>query len=493
MTAELTAPESARPTDTDERVKTFTASASEWWNAIAFFLSLALVGLRFYPALLVLLILLLVHYRTDRYAFMLELMITLGGYGFMHTQVLPFKLSDLALLAGFGAIFVYRRSPLVSKVLMMTLGYFAALMLIAKTSDESMSVQMVMMRNYFIIIAFLIPMMVFGDSRFEWKRFIHTLFVHELVICGLYAVDTYVIHGVVLVPASYHWEDSFGRWFYSSIHGLIWHPDITYTPRHYPYGLYWMALCIIPLIRKEVRLSKWQWLLVILALLSSKTMTFMAGLLICFICFRGKIRQALLIGLTTLVGLVGLYFVDSALGSPMRLASTVDQFTSLEAAADNEDLAEFGSGRMAQIIPKWELLGELNRYWLGFGFLHPTLTTNPKYQLKNEYYTDQSRAEETATAVEVTQIQTILDCGFLGLIIQTAFYVGLYFMIRRLRHSEYYLCALVAVSVFGIGGFAGVTQRDGLLLLSTILAAIFLSNPREGRAVEPSDPKSLPL
>ncbi len=468
----------------------FTAPAAEWWRTISFFLCLALLGLRFYPAAILLIGVLAVRYRTDRYAFMLELMITFGGFGFMHADVLPFKFSDLALITGFAGIFLYRRSPLVSKVLFLTLGYFALIWCIALTSDEPMRTQVVMMRNYFIIISFLIPMMVFGNTRFEWNKFIHTVFVHELVICGLYAIDTYLVHGVVLVPAANRIEDKFGHLIYSTLTDPIWLPtNPLYWPRHYPYGLYWMALCIIPLVRKQVRLSPVQWILVLLALLCCKTMTFLAGLLVCFISFRGKLKQSLAVGFITMVSIFGLYFVDSAMGSPMRIASTIDQFTSLEAAADNEDLAEFGSGRMAQIIPKWQLLGDLNRYWLGFGFLHPTLTTNPKYQLKNEYYVDVAKSEEVATAVEVTQFQTILDCGFLGLIIQTAFYVGLYFVIRRLRYSDYYLCALVAISVFGIGGFAGLTQRDGLLLLGTVLGAVFLANP-QGRYMDTADLKS---
>ena len=94
-------------------------------------------------------------------------------------------------------------------------------------------------------------------------------------------------------------------------------------------------------------------------------------------------------------------------------------------------------GARAPTTPNGNLLSRLNRQWLGFGFLHPELTTNPKYAITNEYYTDTSRSEEVATAVEVTQVQTIFDIGFVGLLVQTAFYVGLYFMIRRLRHSSY--------------------------------------------------------
>lgn len=463
--------------------KAFAAPAAEWWRAIGYFLCLSLVGLRFYPALVLLAFVLAMRWRQDRYAFLIELTYFFGGFAFLHSNALPFKPSDIALVVSVCAVFIYRRSPLVSRILWLTLAYFAAIFLIATTSDESIRVQIVMMRNYFTIIGFLIPFLVFANCDFEWNRFIRSVVLHVLVVCGFYVVDTFLICGMVLVPGSLAIESLNGP-VYSDFNNLLWRPgDFMWWPRHYPPGLYWMALCIVPLARRQLRLSWQQWLLVILSFVSCRTMTFMAGLLVGFICFRGKVRQALVIGAASVVAITGLYFVDSAMGSPLRIASTVDQFSSLEAAADNEDLAEFGSGRMAQILPKWELLGDLNRYWLGLGFLHPTLTTNPKYQIKNEYYVDVSKSEETATGVEVTQFQTILDCGFLGLIVQTAFFVGIYFVIKRLRYSQYYLCVLVAVSIFGIGGFAGLTQRDGLLLLAVTLGTVLLANPAQGRVL----------
>ncbi|MDE6118499.1 MAG: hypothetical protein K2F82_01385 [Muribaculaceae bacterium] len=480
LTAAAVVPQETRQQADD---KVFAAPAAEWWRAIGYFLCLALVGLRFYPALVLLAFVLAMRWRQDRYAFLIELTYFFGGFAFLHSNALPFKPSDLALVVSVCAVFIYRRSPMVSRILWLTLAYFAAIFLIATTSDESIRVQVVMMRNYFTIIGFMIPFLVFANRDFEWDRFIRSVVLHVLVVCGFYVVDTFLICGMVLVPGSLAIESLNGP-VYSDFNNLLWRPgDFMWWPRHYPPGLYWMALCIVPLARRQLRLSWQQWLLVILSLVSCRTMTFMAGLLVGFICFRGKVRQALAIGAASVVAITGLYFADSAMGSPLRIASTVDQFSSLEAAADNEDLAEFGSGRMAQILPKWELLGDLHRYWLGLGFLHPTLTTNPKYQIKNEYYVDVSKSEETATGVEVTQFQTILDCGFLGLIVQTAFFVGIYFVIRRLRHSQYYLCVLVAVSVFGIGGFAGLTQRDGLLLLAVTLGAVLLANPAQGRVL----------
>lgn len=90
------------------------------------------------------------------------------------------------------------------------------------------------------------------------------------------------------------------------------------------------------------------------------------------------------------IGFAVLYCVDSFLPyngelkqSTLRIKSSIDQFFILENMQDEEDLAELGTGRMAQIIPKMDLLFELNKEWTGFGFLHPEKTTMSKYIIYN--------------------------------------------------------------------------------------------------------------
>ena len=457
---------------------TFKAPAAEWWRVIMYFFMLSLLGLRFYPVILIVLIFLLWRWRTDRYFILVELVILMGDFAFKANNVLPFKLSDIALVTGVVGFIIYRKNREVKRVTFAMLGYFAALFLIASTSLESMSVQFVMMRNYMIIIAFFIPLLIFANQDFDWDKFIHTVVIHALVICGFYVVDTFLLGGYVLLPgalASKHPSTFYDPYIF-----------IYNMPRHYPSGLYWLVLCIIPLTHKWVRLSWGQWALVFLALFASRTNSLLFALIVCYVLFRSNIKQVVRYSLIGAVVLVVGYFLDSASGRHLRLADNIDQFVSLEAAQDDEDIAEFGTGRMAQILPKWELLSDMDRLDVGFGFLHPTLTTNPIFQIRNDYYTDVTKADELATAVEVTQVQTILDCGYLGLLAQFAFYIGIYFIIRRLKYSSYYLCTFVGVSVLGIGGFAGVTQRDGLLLLSVALGAVFLANKPKRNSIQES-------
>jgi hypothetical protein len=215
----------------------------------------------------------------------------------------------------------------------------------------------------------------------------------------------------------------------------------------------------------------------------------------CYVCFSGNLKRVLRYAGIALVVLTGVYFADRATGGYVRLASTVDQFFSLNQAMDDEDVAEFASGRMAQILPKWELLTDLHRQWLGFGFLHPELTTNPKYQIANEYYIDVAKSDEVATAVEETHVQTILDIGFLGLILQAAIFIAFYYALRRHRHARYYLCMLIGFSLFGFGGFAGLITRESLTMIGLAMAAIVLAEDKAERptTLENTTPEYLPI
>lgn len=447
----------------------FSAPRPLWWRAIGYLLCLALVGLKVYPALLLVIALLVRHWREDRHWFMVEVMLLCGGFASIGHDALPVRLADVAFICGIVGMVIYRKNPIIKKITRLMLLYFAGVIAIACTSTEPLSIQFFTMRNYFYIVSFFIPLVIFANHRFDWERFMNVVIIYALTICGFYVVDTFILNGGMLLPASLPWATP------TILHPYL-HPFSFDWPRHYPQSLYWLLLCIIPLTYHKVRFSGWQWLLIALALFASRTNSLLFALLTCFIIFRPKLKQVALYAAIGVIGLAGGYVVDKATGGHMRLASNLEQFSSLEKAADDEDLAEFGTGRMAQILPKWQLLDDLDRMWLGFGFLHPTKTTNPIYQIHNKYYTDQSRAEETATQVEVTEVQTILDIGFLGLIMQALVYIGFYLIIRKLNYSKYYLCALVGVEILGVGGFAGLNNIHGLFILATVLAAIVLAD-----------------
>lgn len=447
----------------------FRAPARKWWQAAAFLFLLSMVGLQLYPVYLLVFVFLIWRWRHDRYAFMVELMIMLGAYGFIPggAQIIP--IYDVCTALGIIGAIVYRKNRVVKAVTVAMLAYFTVVVLIALTSAESLSIQFFRMRRYFMIIAYFIPLLVFVNRPFAWSKFRETLVIHVLVICGFYIVDTFIIGGYILLPGL-GGGGTVSSIFEPYLAGFM------SMPRHYPAGLYWLVPCVIWLNYRELRFSPIQWIVIALALFASRTNSLLFALVACWIFIRPEVKKIFVYAGIGAVALAAGYIIDNATGRHLRLADNFDQFTSLEAAQDDEDIAEFGSGRMAQILPKWELLQELDRMALGFGFLHPEKTTNPIFQIHNDLYTDESQADEVAIEVEVTQVQTIFHMGFVGLFCQTLFYVGIYFIIRRLRYSKDYLNVLLGASVLGIGGFAGLNGPHGLILIGIVLGSILLAN-----------------
>lgn len=321
-----------------------------------------------------------------------------------------------------------------------------------------------------LIIGFFIPLVTFANRDFDFRRLMYVIILHALAICVFYVIDTFVFTGFILTPGSSAWGAS-----------TITNPIVATfgLTRHYPYGLYWLLLLIIPINYKKIRLRWYHWLLILLAFISCRTNSLLFALVGCFVFCRPKVRQILIYTLVGAVSLTGLYFVDKVIGGSLRFAENIESFSVLSGNADIDDLVEFGNGRTAQVVPKMEHLFYLDREWLGFGFLNRKKTTNPIFQIDNTLYSDISQSDETATGVEVTEIQTILDIGFLGFLCQLIFYIGLYFMIRRLPYSNYYLCLLLGFELLGFGGFAGLNgMQYSLLILGLVLGSILLSQKR---------------
>jgi hypothetical protein len=184
-----------------------------------------------------------------------------------------------------------------------------------------------------------------------------------------------------------------------------------------------------------------------------------------------------------LVAIFCLYFVDGTLPtskenneSTLRIKSSIDQFTALYNATDDEDISEFGSGRFAQVMPKFELMYSMHKEWVGLGFLHAELTKRSKYQITNEYYFDNTRSDEVATGIEIIPLQVIISIGYIGLLIHVLFFAYTYFLVRKLEYSKIYLSVLLIFSWFGLGGFSGLILFPSLALVGLTFAVVLLHN-----------------
>ena len=457
----------------------FVATRREWLTPLGFLLTLSLLGLSFYPAALIVLFILVNRWRRDRYDFVLMLTILLGGYGFVTKARTGIFLPDLILPVCLILWMIYRKPPLLRKILVLLLIYFAGLFVFAMFSIESMTIQFLTIRNYMAIAYIILPVVVFSGHDFDLKLFFKKTIIYSLIISAFYIIDAFIFSGNILLPGTHTYEPRLS-YFYSP----IWYPASGMWFRKYPPGLFILSLAIYPLAR-YYKISVWQWFVIIIGVVASQTTTVISALFLGYLALRVKPATIFRYIFLTVLGCVAIYYIDGMLPvkknevgveSKLRIKSTVDQFISLADMVDQEDLAMFASGRMAQILPKFELIAKEHKQAVGLGFLHREKTKINRYIIENEFYSDISQAEEVATGVEVVPAQIYINIGYLGLLMHIIVFVLLYWYLRRLRDSIYVANVMFIIFWMSLGGFAGLAAWDGLMLVSISIGAVLLSN-----------------
>lgn len=448
----------------------------EWGWPLFMLLSLTMMGLHFPLGYLLFPIILINRYKKNKYDFIIGCMFIIGGYALTSIDSTRLRMLYPALLFSFAGLLLYRKPPFLKKTIFAWMAYFAVLLAISMTSDEVFYEQLQVMWHYVSFIVFMIPVMVFAGERFDIMYFFRRVFQYAVIIGVFYILDAFIFCGNVLVPCSFIWWDS-----HSYFYKLYAYPLAGFH-RKYPPGLYIIALCIFPVIR-YYRLKVWHWLVLALALIATQTFTFISGVAVTFVIFQKNKKRVAAFMIAGVMGLVGAYFIDGMLPyhndnteSFFRIKSSVDQLIDLQEVQDDEDLSKTGSGRLAQAIPKLELLYDLDREWLGLGFLSREGTSVRKYVIENEYYEDEEESIEVATNIEITVLQVLITVGYIGLLCHLLFYSYLYWIQRKLRFSGYFLSVLVAFAWFGIGGFEGWISTMSNCMLAMAFSAVFLAN-----------------
>ncbi len=443
---------------------------------LLFLLSMAMMGLKFPLGYLLVPIILINRFRVDRYDFLIMLTIFFGGYGLIGEGTLPVKTWDLAFVASVIGALVYRKDQLVKNVLWLIVGYAVLLLFIASFSDERMMVQIRTIRGYLYFIYFVIPLIVFAGRTFNILVFFKKLMPYVICLCVFYVCDAFVFNGHILLPCTFSWTGDESVFYNPTLYGFATFPRI------YPPGLFIAVLAVYPIVRLY-RLCRWQFILFFMALGATRTFTVISGFLAEYVLSMPNLGKVVRYGVGVVVVLLAVYGLDAILpadnengDSALRIYSSVQQVMNLEVAQDDEDIAELGSGRLGQAIPKIELVSEFNKELVGLGFLHPQLTTNTKYIIDNPFYNDQEKAEEVATGIEVEPLQVYVSCGFIGLIVHVLFFVATFLLIRKMPYSFYYLTVLFGLFWFGLGGFAQLNTADGLLICSLAYSLVILDN-----------------
>lgn len=461
---------------TEEKIKreplNLTWSDYRW--PLLFLLSMSMMGLRFPLGYLFVPIILINRFRENRYDFLIMLTIFFGGYGFIGEGTLPVKTSDIALAVSVFGLIVLKKSAMVKKILWLIVGYAIILLFLATFSEETMMIQIRTIRGYLFFVYFIVPLMIFAGQQFDIKAFFRHLAPYIIVICCFYVVDGFIISGHILLPNVHIWGDGTSYFYSPILYG------IGFFPRIYPQAMFILLLAMYPFARVYT-LGGFQWVVMILALCATRTFSMISGLIATYVISMPNFKRVIKYGVFGVLFIGVLYMIDMFLPmnketneSTMRVYSSLQQVFNISNIKDDEDLAELGTGRMAQALPKLELLSEMNKEAVGLGFLHEELTTNPKYIIDNLYYIDTSRSEEVATGVEIEPIQVFLSCGYIGLTAHLVFLFLTYFFIRKYKYSYYYLSVLFGFFWIGLAGFAPLNSHLGLIFCGLAFSVVIL-------------------
>lgn len=306
-----------------------------------------------------------------------------------------------------------RKDALMKKTIMLILAYAAALIFIATFSEERMMVQIRTIRGYLFFIYFIVPMMVFAGRQFDMLVFFRRLIPYVIILCCFYIFDGFIANGHFLLPCTHIAFEAVSVFYDPVYYGF------GFFPRIYPPGLFIAVLAMYPFAR-IYKPAPWQWIVMLLSLGATRTFTVISGLIATYAISMPDVRRTLRYVSVGIGVIAVLYFIDSAIpyksengDSALRVYSSVQQIVNFGDAQDDEDIAELGSGRLGQALPKFELVSEYDKEAVGLGFLHSELTTNPRYIIDNPYYNDIERSEEVATGIEVEPLQVYLSAGYM--------------------------------------------------------------------------------
>lgn len=466
-----------------DRKELLQLTRSEWAWAIAFMLSMSMIGLKFPVGYIAAPLIMLARWRSNRYDFLMMFTIFMGGYGVATFTSLGFGSQNITLIVGVLGYLCLKKYPLLNKSMALWALYFIALVLIARFSIVPMSVQFPRITRYISIIYFIFPLLFFAGREFDIRRFWRAVMPYVIIMGIFYIVDCIIFSGNVLLPATYLSNN-----VVSTFNNLVWHPLSLNPFRKYPVGIYIFTLAVIPLIR-VYRLRPWQWVAILGGMFCTFTFTVISGLVLGFMFFRGNKKQLIKWGLIALIAFPALYAVDDMLPgrgvddigeqqSFLRIKSSVDQIISAFNIQDEEDLAKLGTSRMGQALPKLELLYDENKQWTGFGFLDVLENTPTKYIIYNDLYFEEYSEDnwEVANSIEITVLEVFTTIGWTGLIVHIAFFVALYLLVRKKRNSVYFLSVMVLFAWFGIGGFEGLIRIMSLYLVGLTYGIVLLTN-----------------
>lgn len=455
----------------------------EWVWPLVFMLTLSLTGLRFPLGYIGILIILLNRFKADRHEFLIMLTLAIGGYGMadMNATWGP-RLSFVVVPASIFCMAIIRKPPIIKKAITAYFIYLISLCVFAYLSEEKMSVQLRVMMNYLVIGYFIVPLVIFSGREFDVELFCRKLMPYILLMSVFYILDACVFCGMVVLPTAFTGVHNKQSFFWD----LYWQPLSFNIMRKWPVGMLLVSLIIYPSL-KFYRLRPWMWILIGVGLLFTRTFTVIVGLLLAYFLFQGKKTQIIKGAVILAVLFPLLYVIDGMIPyrqdrsmthaqSALRIKSSVDQIIALTDATNEDDIAEFASGRIGQAIPRFEFMYEKNRELTGLGFLDPVSSRNPKFMIYDEFMENKWDRWQVATRIEISPLQVIITIGYIGFAILTLFYLYFCYLERKLEYRNYFYCVMFLYGFYGLNDFGSYIQPECQMCIGLIFSVVILAN-----------------
>ena len=450
---------------------------------LVFMLTLSLTGLRFPLGYVGLIIILLNRFKADRHEFLIMLTLAIGGYGMadMNATFGP-RLSFAVVPVSVFCMAIIRKPPVVKKAVLAYLLFALSMFVFACLSEESMSIQLRLLMNYLVIGFFVVPLVLFSGREFNLEIFSRKLVPYILLMSVFYIIDACVLSGMVILPTAFSGVHEKISVFWD----LYWRPFSLVIVRKWPVGMLLVSLIIYPTL-KFYKLRPWMWILITIGLLFTRTFTVVAGLLLGYFLFQGNRRRIIRGAVILAVTFPLLYWVDGMIPytqsrdqvmaqSALRIKSSVDQILALSDAANEDDLAEFASGRIGQAIPRFELMDEMDRNLIGLGFLDPGLTKNPKFIIYDEFSNNKWDRWQVATRIEISPLQVIITVGYIGFAILTGFYLFLCWIVRKMEYRNYFYSVMFLYGWYGLSDFGSYIHPECQMCIALVFSVVILAN-----------------
>lgn len=417
------------------------------------------------------------------------LTLALGGFGLTDfATTYRYTLVFLIVPAGILGMVIIKKPPILRTAIFLFAIYAASLFVFAFMSEEKMSIQIRGIFNYLTIAYFTIPILIFSGERFDIQAFFRKLVPYCILMSIFYMIDAWILCGNILLPNIYIGSDTLQSTFWDP----YMRPFSMQFVRKWPRGMLFVSMIIYPVIR-YYKIPTWMWLVIAGGLVSTRTFTVISGLIVTYFLFKWTGKQIFKGIFVIILSFPLLYYLDSKLPekrdidsytvqSTLRIKSSIDQLIKIATigeSADEEDMAEVGSGRVGQIFPRFEYMAEKDREWIGIGFLDVNRSTSPKFLIFDEFSLNPWEAWVPATRIEITPLQTLLTIGILGFCILTAFYVMLCVIVRRLPYHKYFYSIIFLYAWYGLGDFGGFIQPESLLIIGLAFSVVILANKEQ--------------